>query len=249
MSEVRLIVREEGRDWCGTIHGSCADRAIAALSADPVTLEELESAVTRFAKPVPKCRFFGNLSQRRCDEPYDAGLVVIDLVARLIVADSTYSSPGREGVVEYHNGNCCTDKSLRYHLADDWLIATDSTDWQHVADKRRRERAAKPICDGRAVFYGRPMLEFIARETFAAFARRDERAADETLKQIHAAWLLTSREDLGGACPRRSHWSGTATLRGTSRTAATNGRSLALARADWTSLRTPSGMPALARIN
>src|SRR5262249_3269288 len=24
----------------------------------------------------------------------------------------------------------------------------------------------------------------------------------DTLKQIHAAWLLTPREDLGGACPR-----------------------------------------------
>jgi hypothetical protein len=95
-------------------------------------------------------------------------------------------------------------------------------------------------------------LEFIARETFAAFAPRDEIAAavhrewaeqarqrlakeanispdqvdasrltlDEirpktwpgqeryaspyydTLRQIHAAWLLTPRDDLGGECPR-----------------------------------------------
>jgi hypothetical protein len=42
MSEVRLVVREVAGDWSGTIHGSCADRAVAALSADPVTLEELE---------------------------------------------------------------------------------------------------------------------------------------------------------------------------------------------------------------
>jgi len=96
------------------------------------------------------------------------------------------------------------------------------------------------------------MLKFVARESFAAFARREEiaaavlaqwaenarnRLADEanlaleqvdasrltdeeispktwpgqersaspfydTLKQIHAAWLLTPRDDLGGACPR-----------------------------------------------
>ena len=83
MSEVRLVLREEGRDWSGTIHGSCADRAVAALSADPVTLEELEVAVTRFAKPVPKSRFFANLSPGLRDQSYDAGLVVIDLVARL----------------------------------------------------------------------------------------------------------------------------------------------------------------------
>jgi hypothetical protein len=252
MSEVRLVVREAGRDWSGTIHGSCADRAVAALSADPVTLEELEVSVMRFAKPIPKRRFFANLLQGLCAEPYDAGLVVIDLVARLIVVDSTYSSPEPEGIVPYHNGQCCTETSLRYHLAEDWLFATDSNSWRSVAEERRREWAAKPLRDARAVFYGRPVLEFLARETFAAFARRDEIAAavrtrwteharkrladkgnltpdqvdagrltDEeiipktwpgqeryaspfydTLKQIHEAWLLTPRDDLGGACPR-----------------------------------------------
>jgi hypothetical protein len=219
MSEVRLVVREADRDWSGTIHGSCADRAIAALSADPVTLDELEVAVSRFERAVPGRRFFSNLSEGLCDEPYDAGLVVIDLVARLIVADSTYSSPGLEGSVQYHDGHRCTDMDLRYHLADDWLISTDSMCWRGVAEERRREQAAKPLRDARPVFYGRPMLEFIAREAFAAFARRDEIAAAfrpkawpgegrgaspfyDTISQIHAAWMLTPREDLGGACPR-----------------------------------------------
>ena len=79
------------------------------------------------------------------------------------------------------------------------------------------------------MFYGWPMLEFIAREAFAAGARRDEIAAAalrrgawpialgvadagherdaspsyDTLKQIHAAWLLTPREDLDGSLPAR----------------------------------------------
>jgi len=252
MSEVRLVVRETEREWSGTIHGSSADRAVAALSADPVTLEELEIAVTRFAKPVPTRRFFANLSPGQCDQPYDAGLVVIDLVARLVVVDSTYSSPATAGIILYHDGQCCTETRLRYHLADDWLFSTDRNEWRYVAEDRRRERALKPIRDPRTVFYGRPMLEFLARETFAAFARRDEIAAAvraqwaenarnrlaiegnfaldqvdasrltdleitpktwpgqeryaspfyDTLKRIHAAWLLTPRDDLGGACPR-----------------------------------------------
>jgi len=227
MSETRLIVREAECDWSGTIHASCADRAVAALSADPVTMEELEAATERFAKPIPKCRFFANLSPGLCAEPYDAGLVVIDLLARLVVVDSTYSSPGPEGSVWYHDGQCCTKTALRYHLADDWLFSSDGDQWKHVAEERRRKRAARPIRDARRVFYGRPMLEFVARESFAAFARRDEIAVDasrltdeeitpepwpgqersaspfyDTLKQIHAAWLLTPRDDLGGACPR-----------------------------------------------
>ena len=126
MSEVRLVVREAQQDWSGTIHGSDADRAVAALSADPLTMEDLEMAVARFAKRDPDHRYFCNLGPGSCAEPYDAGLVVIDLVARLVVVNSTYSSPGREGYVDYHNGRCCTDKSLRYHLADDWLFLSDS---------------------------------------------------------------------------------------------------------------------------
>jgi len=119
MSETRLIVREAECDWSGTIHASCADRAVAALSADPVTMEELEAATERFAKPIPQCRFFANLTPGLCAEPYDAGLVVIDLLARLVVVDSTYSSPGPEGSVWYHDGQCCTKTALRYHLAHD----------------------------------------------------------------------------------------------------------------------------------
>jgi len=215
-------------------------------------MEELEVATERFAKPVPKCRFFANLSHGLCDDPYDAGLVVIDLVARLVVVDSTYSSPGPEGIVEYHDGRCCTKAGLRYHLAGDWFFSSAGNDWKHVAEERRRKREARLIRDARHVFYGRPMMEFVARESFAAFARRDEiaaavrtewterarkRLADEanlaldevdasrltdeeitpktwpgqkrsaspfydTLKQIHAAWLLTPRDDLGGGCPR-----------------------------------------------
>jgi len=190
-------------------------------------MEELEAATERFAKPIPQCRFFANLTPGLCAEPYDAGLVVIDLFARLVVVDSTYSSPGPEGSVWYHDGQCCTKTALRYHLADDWLFSSDGDQWKHVAEERRRKRAARPIRDARRVFYGRPMLEFVARESFAAFARRDEIAVDasrltdeeitpepwpgqersaspfyDTLKQIHAAWLLTPRDDLGGACPR-----------------------------------------------
>ena len=252
MSEVRLMIRDAVGDWSGTIHGSRADQAIAALSADPLTMDELEAASERFAKRDGNRRFFANLSRGQCDEPYDAGLVVIDLVARLVVVDSTYSSPRHAGAIFYHNGRCGTNKSLKYHLAHDWLFLQDGDNWRHVAEQRRRNRAAKPGRDARDVFYGRPMLEFIARECFAAFARRDQiaaaaghqpagkgtdRLADEatpaadeadagrladdqilpeawpddaryaspfydTLKDIHAAWLLTPRDDLAGACPR-----------------------------------------------
>jgi hypothetical protein len=220
MSEVRLVVREAGHDWSGVIHGSSADRAIAALSADPVTLAELEAACARFAKPTTDPRFLASLLPGLLDEPYDAGIVLIDLVARLVVVDSTYSSAGPTGEVSYHDGQTNTDTWLRYHLAEDWLFTSDHCQWQGLSDKRQRERTTRPLLHTREVFYGRPFLEFIARETFAAFARRmtigpsqpenpssdPQRTVEEfsydALREIHAAWLLTPREDLGGVCPR-----------------------------------------------
>lgn len=136
MSEVQLVVRAEGGDWSGPVHGSFADLAIAALSADPVTLHELERAAARFARLAPDRARFRNLSPGICDEPYDAGLVVIDLLGRLVVVDSTYSSPSSTGYVHYHDGCHATDVPLRYHLADDWLFVRDSLKWRGLSGKR-----------------------------------------------------------------------------------------------------------------
>ena len=98
MSEVKLVLRDASRDLSGTIHGNVADAAVAALSAGPVTIEELEVAIERFQRPYSGSGasgrgFFGWFGEQLDDEPYDAGLVVIDLAARLVVVDSTYSSP------------------------------------------------------------------------------------------------------------------------------------------------------------
>lgn len=190
MSEVRLVVREAACDWSGTIHGSCAERAIAALSADPVTLEELEAASARYAKRTSH-PFFVNLRKYLDDAPYDAGLVVIDLTARLIVVDSTYCSPGRNGRVYYHSGECGTDISLRYHLAEDWEFSSDGNQWPQLAEERRRVRLNRPDLDFRAVLYGRRMVEHIARGAFAAFARRDQISAD-----VRSKWRDRTRKRL-----------------------------------------------------
>lgn len=214
MSEVRLVVRDNSGDWSGIVHYTDADTAIAALSADPVTLAEFEVAVSRFADPESSRPFFASLSASLNDEPHDAGLIVIDLIARLVLTDSTASSAGPTGYLCYDDEQ---DKEipLRYHLADDWLFTHDRSSWRQQADERRRVLAAKPTLNVRAVFYGRPLLEHIARETYAAFPRTEQIITKaesneypydkpETLavRKIHADWLLTAREDLGGSYPR-----------------------------------------------
>ena len=185
------------------------DYAIAALSADPTTLAELETAAERFIKREDGGRIFWNLALGSCDEPHDAGLVVIDLAARLVVVDSHYSSPTSDDYVRYHDGKSRTDVRLRYHLADDWHFSRDGEQWYALAESRRAQQAAAPPLDARQVFYGRPLLDYIAREIFAAFTQREAVAQDartqwikDSIREIHAAWLLTPRSDLGGASPR-----------------------------------------------
>jgi hypothetical protein len=213
MSEVRLLVRAAESDWSGTVHGSVADQAIAALSTEPVTLAELEAGMRRFSKPKPKSRFLANLRPGSNDEPLDAGLVVIDLVARLVAIDSTYSAPGAKGEVPYFDGNKESETRVPYHLSRDWTFLIGPHDWRPLADDRRCERAAQPPIDARAVFYGRPMLEFITRELFARRAElgpENGSADDEAnarvraiIRDIHAAWLLTPRADFAGRSPRQ----------------------------------------------
>lgn len=204
MSDVRLVIREEERDWSGNVHAGTADRAIAALSADPVTLAELEAASGRFEKPSRQHRFLSNLSPGLRDEPYDAGLVVLDLFARLIVVNSTYSFPGSRGPVDYHDGESLTDIPLSYHLADDWLITNVSLHWQSLAEGRRNARRAIPALNTRAVLYGQPLFEYIAREMFAAdqAGKTTDESIQQTIREIHVAWMLTPHAHLRGLCPR-----------------------------------------------
>ena len=105
--------------------------------------------------------------------------------------DSTYSSPDRNGYVDYHNGSYCTESTLRYHLADDWQFLKDGQEWRLVAERRRRVRATQPCFDARTVFYGRPLLEFVARECLSAFARRNEIAA-----AVRADWVQKAKARL-----------------------------------------------------
>jgi hypothetical protein len=229
MSEVRLVIRDASRDIHGTIHGSSADAVVAALSAEPETIEELDAAIERFHKSDGRS-FFSWFRRGTNDEPYDAGLVIVDLAARLIAYESTYSAPSHEGHVTYHDGHSATRHSLRFHLPKDWRITSQIEGWESLADKRRRERAADPPYDTRAILYGRPLLEFLATECFNAappapaaagnttettsadpssdseeggadWPRRDE-AEYTIVRDIHVAWLMTPRDDLRGQTPR-----------------------------------------------
>ena len=180
MSEVKLIVRDRDEEICGTMHGSVADRVVAALSADPETIAELEQAYIRFLRSDEwqpgKCPHSQSLLRRQLwsrydDEPYDAGLIVIDLAARLVVVDSTYSSPGKRGSVDDPSmrKNHVFGEPIFYHLADEWRITYRPDSWRPLAQARREARDQHPPLDVRPVLFGDPLLEFIVQGCHAIF--------------------------------------------------------------------------------
>ena len=204
MSEVRLNLTDSEQTISGTIHASVADRAVAALSAEPETIAELQAALARFEKRTANTGPFAWFRSGAIDNrPWDAGIVIIDLAARIVAFESTYSQYGPRGCVWYHDGESATDLPLPYWLSPDWIFCNSIEGYEGSWEARRAERQATPPLDAREVLYGRPLLEFIARECSQSDAVEltDEAVAAE-ISAAHARWLMTSRDDLRGQSPR-----------------------------------------------
>jgi hypothetical protein len=224
MSELAVTIRDADRSVCGKVRGSVVDKLVAALSADPETIAELQAAVMRFVPPdrsSPIANFHGGED----DEPYDAGVCIIDLAARCVAYESSYSSLGRNGTIDYIDHDRKIEVGLPFHLADDWHFDHSIDSWKARADDRRRRRQAVPWIDARAVLYD-CLAPFVARQCLAAqgtiatdgtWAPPDgwtlealpERAkpgappsAGDAAAEIHARWLMTPREDLQGRTSR-----------------------------------------------
>ncbi len=218
MSEVKLNLIDSQQVLHGTIHGSVADACVAALSAEPETIADLVSALARYHKPLddhsPFATFHSSRSSARdvpLDETlWDAGIVVIDLAARIVASESTYSMPQPSGEVRYHDGTKATDVPVLYRLPDDWLFVNSVEAYQWSRERRAEKRLAKTPLDAREVLHGAPLLDFVVNEcreikASAAAAAGDGTGEDALLGEvsaIHARWLTTPREDLGGSSPR-----------------------------------------------
>jgi hypothetical protein len=175
MSEVKLNLVDARQTLVGTVHGSIADACVAALSAEPETIAELEAALARYVRPINQFKVFGSFRPRaEIDiEPWDAGVVVIDLLARIVAAESSYSQPQPEGHVLYRDGTESTDVSVLYRVPKDWEFSSSLIEYESRRLLRRNERVACPPLDARNVLYGRPLLEFIVRNVRQTSVCRD----------------------------------------------------------------------------
>lgn len=237
MSCVTLNIIDFAGAISGEVHGSVADALIAALSAEPETISELELATARFIKPTDDCPLLSFLRSGENFEPYDAGLVIIDLAARIVMIDSTYSdlSPFSESDdlgdesgasvvasnsdqtlqpedrpvrrrrkapetygIRYHNGEHATEVYLPYRIPDDWIFLSSEEEYKGAFQERRDARAVLEWKDSREVLFGNALCAWLIQELLAA----SDLEAQVLFSEIHARWLTTVRDDLGGRSPR-----------------------------------------------
>jgi hypothetical protein len=137
MSEIRINILDASCAVNGTLHGSIADAVLARLAAEPETIEELENATARFAKPADNERHLAEFLDGVNEEPWDAGIVFVDLAARVFAAESSYSILMPGGEVQFHNGLELTKVWLPYRISRDWLFLDSVDQYKAVADQRR----------------------------------------------------------------------------------------------------------------
>jgi len=202
MSEVRLNIRDSSRVIHGEVHGGVADKMVAALSAEPETIDELEAAFERFSKPGDDYKPFSLFHEEWNEEPWDAGIVIIDLVGRVVASDSSYSSPEAQGQILYPDRSRDDEEIwLLYRIPADWRFVYSVPEYkgcQKAREDERLTRRAIEELDARQVLYGDPMIEFVVLRCLAA--HKDK--AEDPIAEIHADWLMTPRADLAGQTPR-----------------------------------------------
>lgn len=198
MSYIRVNLSDREKTISGEVHGSEGNALVAALSVEPETLCELEHGLSRFIKPRGEKSPFAGFAPFENFEPYDAGVLAIDLAARLIGCESTYFSPVREGELRYHDGNESTEIPARFRLAEEWSFVGSIAEFRGVSKRRRDDRSTIEPLDARKVLYGSELFEFLVGEMFDAPDMPDE----ELLADIHEKWLMTAREDLRQRSPR-----------------------------------------------
>jgi hypothetical protein len=206
-NEVMMTIIDADRALNGILPEWRADIVLAALVSEPETLEELEDAIVRYDSSVISRGFLGDLNTGVNETPWDAGVLIVDLPARLIAFETepAFYQPERTGFAIYRAElpedwfNAPEEEIVRipYLISEDWLFMGSLAGWRETAERRRRERVAAPPLDARAVLFGK-IAEFIAGQCAKACAE----GKDDPIVEIHEEWLMTPRADLRGQTPR-----------------------------------------------
>jgi hypothetical protein len=200
MSCVRFNISDSHSTIHGDIHGSFTDALIASLASEPETIAEFESALQRFIKCESDWSVLRGFRKYENLEPYDAGIVAIDLPSRTVGFETTYTIPSAQGSVRISSEFTDDDDELYvpYRVPDDWMFIETIPLYEGTRIGRRDARSRNPPFDARPILYGRPLFTHIAR----SIAEAVDLDGENLFADIHASWLMTRRNDLRGKTPR-----------------------------------------------
>src|SRR5215471_12720989 len=176
MSELKLNVIDRQAVINGCVHDGIADAVVAALSAEPATIAELDAALDRFIKPAGDVRPLSTFREGLCMDPLGAGIIIVDMAARIAAAESPTWTLLGQGQMLYQDGSESSDRHasessdlwVRYRAPDDWLFLNSIAEYDARAQERKAEYAIEPL-DARAVLYGPEMIDFMVEGCITAF--------------------------------------------------------------------------------
>ena len=200
MSSVRFNISDKSQCVSGDLHGCMTEPLIAALTAEPETIPEFESALERYVKSESDWPTLRGFRPYEDLEPYDAGIVAIDLASRTVGFDTTYSIPCAAGRVRVPSefAEEKEDVWIPYRVPDDWTFVESMALYRGTRIAEREDRLRRAPFDARPVLFGRPLITYIA----LAVSELAEPIAEDVIADIHADWLMSRRNDLRDRSPR-----------------------------------------------
>lgn len=202
---VRLTIRAAGLGICWETDEWAVLVALAALAAEPETEAEFFAAVRRY-QPNHLWDETGQAAEIEASASEDGNWCLIDLPSRTVVAGSKFDLPDPHSAFEPGDDD---DPPDGFHVVwldtpRDWLFQRAEGDWLSVVAKREETLASQRRVETRSVLFGRPMLEFVAKQVVAELeAGPPDVRQRERIRAIHADWLMTARDDLLGRTPRQ----------------------------------------------
>jgi|GEM_PF-3088901 len=121
MSVLRMIIADDRHYVSGEPHGSDAMRVYAACSRNPKSLEELDRLLPEF-----DCdndwRAFSSWNDGIELEPFDAGLIIVDLAKKWIYAQDSYFGAHRRGSYQPRDEE---DRTIEYEFSKEWQFVAE----------------------------------------------------------------------------------------------------------------------------
>lgn len=179
------------------IHDGLADILLAALSAEPTTIDELRLAMGRFIDPEVVEQIFSRIEPGIATRHESGGHLLVELTARLVVNGTTAPEMPRVGSVLSCDAETTLDRWLPYRIPELWQTTTDARHWRELADRRRPQFSPDQTRDYRLVLYGELAAALVDRW----LACLDGPHAIDRF-EIQDWWLVTGRADLAGSAPR-----------------------------------------------